>query len=62
MMKLTEMAIRFAGYLRNEKGQSMVEYALVLGLVVLVGIAALTNIGGSVKNILTNISTSLANH
>ncbi|TML14340.1 MAG: Flp family type IVb pilin [Actinobacteria bacterium] len=47
--------------LRNrEEGQAMVEYALILGLVSVVAIAALTAIGTNVNLIFQNIRDSLA--
>ena len=41
-------------YLKSEKGQGMVEYALILGLVAVACIAGMTNIGGAV---VTKINT-----
>ena len=32
-------------FLRNEKGQGMVEYVLIIGLIALVVVAALTTVG-----------------
>ena len=43
----------------NEKGQGVVEYGLIIVLVAVVVLAALTLIGGNVKNILTTVSGSL---
>jgi pilus assembly protein Flp/PilA len=44
----------------REEGQAMVEYALILGLVSVIAIAALTAIGGSVNGVLTAVQTALA--
>jgi Flp pilus assembly pilin Flp len=44
----------------RQEGQAMVEYALILGLVSVVAILALTNIGGSVDGVLTAVDTALA--
>jgi pilus assembly protein Flp/PilA len=44
----------------REEGQAMVEYALILGLVSVVAIAALTAIGGSVNGVLTAVQTALS--
>jgi Flp pilus assembly pilin Flp len=41
---------------RNEDGQALVEYALIIMLVALVTIAALTQIGMSVNNILNGLA------
>ena len=45
--------------LKDESGQAMVEYALILGLVSVIAIAALTAIGGSVNGVLTAVQTAL---
>lgn len=45
--------------LQREEGQGTVEYALILGLVVVGAIAALTTIGGSIKTTLDGFVTSL---
>lgn len=44
---------------REEEGQSMVEYGLIIVLIAVVVIGALTLVGGQLGNIFTNISTSL---
>jgi pilus assembly protein Flp/PilA len=46
--------------LKREDGQAMVEYALILGLVSVVAIAALTAIGTNVNAIFGSIRDSLA--
>ena len=45
---------------RNEEGQDLIEYALLVGLISLVAVAAVTAAGGSVNTIFTNIATALA--
>jgi pilus assembly protein Flp/PilA len=45
--------------LRDEKGQALVEYALILALIAVVAIIVLTNIGTDVKNTLTSVDTAL---
>jgi len=42
--------------LKSKKGQSLVEYALILALVAIVVITALTALGGSAQNAMQNIS------
>jgi pilus assembly protein Flp/PilA len=44
---------------RRENGQALVEYALILGLISVVAILALTNIGTGVRSKLTQIATDL---
>ena len=43
----------------REEGQALVEYALILGLVSIVSIAALTVLGGNIRTILENISSKV---
>jgi len=46
-------------FLREEEGQGLVEYALIIGLIAVVAIAALTASGGSISSIFGTISTKL---
>ena len=43
----------------EEEGQGLVEYGLILGLIAIVAIAALTAMGGSVKNIFETTSSAV---
>jgi pilus assembly protein Flp/PilA len=52
MVRKTELA-------EKEKGQGMVEYALILVLIAIVVIVILTVVGHQVNNIFSNISSSL---
>jgi Flp pilus assembly pilin Flp len=45
--------------MRNEDGQALVEYALILALVSIASIAILTTVGGDVGAVLTAVSTAL---
>ena len=45
--------------LRDEKGQGLTEYALIIALVAIVAVAALTLLGGQIDTIFTDISTEL---
>ena len=47
--------------LRSKKGQSLVEYALILALVAIVVIVALTALGGHTENAMTNVANALGN-
>lgn len=43
----------------KNKGQSLVEYALIVGLIAIVAIAALNAMGGKVKDIFHDVNTQL---
>ena len=45
--------------LADQKGQGLVEYALILGLVVVVSIGILTTMGGDISAKLTTVSNAL---
>jgi len=51
---------RLRSFSRNEEGQDLIEYALLVGLISLVAVAAITAAGGSVNTIFTNIGARLA--
>ena len=46
----------------RESGQGLVEYALILALVVLVVIVALLATGGQVRNLYSDIITTMCNN
>lgn len=48
-------------FAQKEKGQGLVEYALILVLVAIVVIAALTLLGPTISGIFTSINDGLAN-
>jgi pilus assembly protein Flp/PilA len=45
---------------RDEEGQDLIEYALLVGLISLVAVAAIGLAGGSVNTIFTTIQAQLA--
>ena len=47
--------------LRSKKGQSLVEYALILALVAIVVIVALTALGGQTESAMGNVANTLSN-
>jgi pilus assembly protein Flp/PilA len=49
----------FIGVLRDERGQGLVEYALIVALVSLVAISALKFLGSKASNTLNNAANSL---
>jgi pilus assembly protein Flp/PilA len=46
--------------LRNESGQDLLEYALLVALIALVCVAVVTSTGSGVKTIFSNISSALS--
>jgi pilus assembly protein Flp/PilA len=44
---------------RDEEGQGLAEYALILALIAIVAIIALIFLGGQVSGILQNVGTSI---
>jgi pilus assembly protein Flp/PilA len=48
-------------FVRDEEGQDLLEYALLVALIALVAVIAVTAAGTSVKTIFTNIANELAN-
>jgi len=48
-------------FVRNDEGQDLLEYALLVALIALVAIAAVGLAGGSVKTIFNNIASQLTN-
>jgi pilus assembly protein Flp/PilA len=55
-MKLTSFLMNF---LREEEGQDLIEYALLVALIALVCVAALTSAGSQVNAIFDKITTKL---
>ena len=44
---------------RNEEGQDLLEYALLVALIALIAVGAVTAAGGTVNAIFTNIAAAL---
>ena len=44
---------------RKERGQGLAEYALILGLIAVVAIAALTFLGGTINDMLSTLNAAL---
>jgi pilus assembly protein Flp/PilA len=48
-------------WLRRDEGQTLVEYALIVGLVSIAGIVAMMLMGDGITGIFTNIGDALGN-
>ena len=44
---------------RDERGQGLAEYALILALIAVLAIAAVTFLGGQINAILSNVGNSI---
>ncbi|MGC8786694.1 MAG: Flp family type IVb pilin [Anaerolineae bacterium] len=47
-------------WLRREEGQDLTEYALIIGLIVILAVAAVALLGQNVSSVLSNIASTLA--
>ncbi len=57
--KIKEMYYQAVSFLKTEKGQTLVEYALLLVLIAIVVIAMLTGVGKSVNTAFSKINSAL---
>jgi len=46
-------------WLRREEGQDLTEYALLIGLIVILAVGAITIMGSSISDILSSIASTL---
>ena len=51
--------VDFMNFWKNEKGQGLTEYALIIALVAIVAVAALTLLGGQISGIFDDVSGDL---
>jgi Flp pilus assembly pilin Flp len=49
----------FRDFRMNKKGLTMTEYAIIAGLVSVVGVVLLTAMGGSVKNLYSTVNSKI---
>jgi pilus assembly protein Flp/PilA len=59
---MREMMLALASYfsvLKNEKGQGLVEYSLIIALVSILAIGALTTMSGDVNGVFNSIAGTL---
>jgi pilus assembly protein Flp/PilA len=56
---VTQLLSRLFQIRRDEEGQGLAEYALILALIAIVAIVALIFLGGQVSQILSNVGNSI---
>ncbi len=60
MALLNDLYLRVTNFLnRDEEGQGLAEYALILALIAIVAIIALIFLGGQVSKTLSNVGASI---
>ena len=59
MTKLYTKMVSQLVHLKSKKGQTLVEYGLILALVAIVVIAVLSTLGGNLKNVFGKVASSL---
>lgn len=59
--KLYVMFATFMGSMKNRKGQTLVEYALILVLIAIVLLVAMRFLSGSTGNVYNQVGSTLAN-
>ena len=56
-----KLSSRFRSFFLGEGGQDIVEYALVLALVALAGVASMQGLAADINNAFLNVGNTLAN-
>jgi pilus assembly protein Flp/PilA len=56
---LLTLYVKFKG-LKNEEGQDLVEYALLVALIALVCVTGVSNVASAINSVFSKISSSLA--
>ncbi len=62
MVKLSGQTARMTRITTSQKGQGMVEYALILALVALIVVIALIATGGQLINVYSNITATMCSY
>ncbi len=53
------MLLDFIARMRNERGQGLAEYALILALIAVLAVGALIFLGGKVNDILSGVGNAI---
>jgi pilus assembly protein Flp/PilA len=56
---LNSLYVQLMATLKDEKGQGLVEYALILVLIAIVVIAVLTTLGGKTCNVFSEVANAI---
>jgi pilus assembly protein Flp/PilA len=59
LSRISEAVLRLFVLYKDEEGQALAEYGLILGLIAIVAIAALTLLGTAITGKLTSINSAL---
>jgi len=57
---LLDFCVRFQSLKKNEEGQDLVEYALLVALIALVCVTGVSDVASAVNTVFSKISSSLA--
>jgi len=60
MNSLNALYVRLLLAVKNERGQGLVEYALIIVLIAIAAIVAMKFLGGSVNNVYSSAGSTLA--
>lgn len=58
-LSLTQLVGSVAARLRREEGQTMAEYALLLGLILVVTAVVVATLGSKISSVFSNVTSSL---
>ena len=61
MINFSTRLLRAVSSFRNQRGATMIEYALLAALIAVAAIATMTLLGDGLSDIFTNITTELSN-
>ena len=59
-MNMLMLVNSYLAFVKNEKGQGLAEYALIIVLIAIAVVTALSSVGGEITSVFQNIQTSLA--
>ena len=58
-LSLSQLVGSLAARLRREEGQTMAEYALLLGLILVVTAVVVATLGGQISSVFSSVSSAL---